>query len=77
VKTFMAFIVSLAGRWTRFIAGAVLVVGGLFLVGGPAGILIAVVGLVPLIAGGIDVCVFAPLFGYPFNGALARAAVRS
>ena len=35
---------------------------------------LAVVGLVPLAAGLLDVCVFAPLFHRPFNGARLRAA---
>jgi Inner membrane protein YgaP-like, transmembrane domain len=75
VKLFVQFMVSAAGRWTRVIAGAVLIVGGLFVVGGPVGIVVAVVGLVPLLAGAVDVCVFAPIFGYPFSGPKARAAV--
>ncbi len=75
MKVFLRFMVSAAGRWTRVIAGAVLIVGGLFAVGGPVGIVVAVVGLVPLLAGAVDVCVFAPIFGYPLSGPKARAAV--
>jgi hypothetical protein len=37
------------------------------------GIILAVVGLLPLVAGLVDVCVFAPLFGAPFSGAKVRA----
>ncbi|MCP4199783.1 MAG: DUF2892 domain-containing protein, partial [Proteobacteria bacterium] len=39
---------------------------------GPIGIIIAVVGLVPLLAGLFDVCVFAPLFNNPFRGPAIR-----
>jgi hypothetical protein len=34
---------------------------------------VAVVGLVPLVAGVFDFCVFAPLFGDPLSGAQIRA----
>ena len=74
MKHFIQFMVSAVGRWARVIAGIALIAGGLFVVGGVAGLAIALVGLVPLFAGGVDVCVFAPVFGYPFNGAKARAA---
>jgi hypothetical protein len=35
---------------------------------GTTGIIVAVIGLVPLLAGLFDVCVFAPLFRNPFKG---------
>ncbi|NNL70203.1 MAG: DUF2892 domain-containing protein [Acidimicrobiia bacterium] len=44
------------------------------LIGG-AGWILAVVGLVPLLAGAFDVCVFAPLMRKPFSGDELRAAV--
>lgn len=75
MKALFRFMVSTPGRGTRAIAGAVLVAGGLLLVGGPLGVVIALIGLVPLIAGPVDVCVFAPIFGYPFNGDRARSAI--
>ena len=56
------------GRAVRIIAGIILVVVGLFVLGGTAGIIVAVIGLVPLLAGIFDVCVFAPLFGASFYG---------
>ena len=56
------------GRAVRIIAGIILVVVGLFVLGGTAGIIVAVIGLVPLLAGIFDVCVFAPLFGASFFG---------
>ncbi len=68
-----AFLGSSAGRWTRALAGAVLVVLGLFGTGGTAGYIVAIVGLVPLAAGLFDFCLFAPIAGLPFGGALLRA----
>jgi hypothetical protein len=40
---------------------------------GTAGIVVAVVGVVPLVAGLFDFCVFAPLFGNPMSGPKIRA----
>ncbi len=36
---------------------------------------LSVVGLVPLVAGALDVCVFAPLVDAPFAGAKVRSRV--
>ena len=70
---FFAFMASVAGRITRIVAGVVLIAVGVLLGGGWWAL--AVVGLVPLAAGIVDVCVFAPLFRRPFNGARLRAAI--
>jgi len=64
---------STAGRITRAVAGIALIVVGLLVVHGTGGIILAVVGLLPLAAGAFDFCVFAPLFGAPFAGSKARA----
>lgn len=68
----IAFLVSPAGRLTRVVAGLALIGAGLLWVGGTGGIVLAVVGLVPLLAGTFDFCVFAPLFGYSLSGARIR-----
>ncbi len=62
------FLASKTGRIIRVLAGVALVVWGLLGLSGTAGIIVAVIGLVPLLAGLFDVCVFAPLFGNPFKG---------
>ncbi len=72
MTSFFAFMASVAGRTTRIVAGVVLIVGGILLGGGWWAL--AVVGLVPLSAGVLDVCVFAPLFSRPFTGRRLRAA---
>ncbi len=61
------------GRVVRIVAGVALIAGGLLAVGGAAGIIMAAVGLVPLLAGAFDVCVFSALFGGPLSGAAIRA----
>jgi hypothetical protein len=70
---FAKFMSSGLGRGLRIVVGLVLIGLGLFSVGGTGGVILAVVGAVPLLAGAVDVCLFAPLFGGPLKGAEARA----
>jgi hypothetical protein len=68
---FSKFMASTAGRAVRVIAGvALIVVGGLL---GGGWWALAVVGLVPLAAGALDVCLFNVLFGQPLSGKAVRA----
>lgn len=70
---FSKFMASTAGRLIRIVAGIVLIIVGLAVVQGTGGIILAVIGLVPLAAGVFDFCIFAPLFGQPFSGPAIRA----
>ena len=54
----------------RMVAGNVLVLAGAVI--GGAGWILAIVGLVPLLAGAFDGCVFAPLFRMLFSGGEIR-----
>jgi Na+/glutamate symporter len=63
---FARFMSSNIGRLLRIVAGLALIGIGLWVVGGTWGIVLVVVGLVPLLAGLFKFCVFAPLFGGPF-----------
>jgi hypothetical protein len=65
---FARFMSSTVGRAIRIIAGIILIILGLAVVHGAGGVIIAIVGLVPLVAGVLNFCVFAPLFGGPFRG---------
>ena len=67
------FLASTTGRLVRGAAGLALIAWGLLGLGGTAGVIVAVIGLVPLAAGVFDFCVFAPLFGAPFGGPQIRA----
>lgn len=73
MNPFVTFMASPAGRITRIVAGAALIFWGLFGLTGATGIVIAIVGLLPLVAGLADFCVFAPLFGAPMSGPRIRA----
>ena len=73
MNPFVKFMASPAGRITRIVVGIVLVALGLLVIHGTGGIIVAVVGLVPLVAGLFDFCVFAPLFGAPMSGPKIRS----
>jgi hypothetical protein len=73
MNPFVKFMASPAGRIVRIVAGAALIAWGLLGIGGTTGVIVAVVGAVPLLAGLFDFCVFAPLFGNPVSGKKIRA----
>jgi hypothetical protein len=63
---FARFMSSVSGRLLRIVAGLALIVIGLVVVTGIGGIILAIVGLVPLVAGIGNFCFFAPVFRGPF-----------
>ena len=69
---FSKFMASTAWRAVRIIAGVALIVLGALLGGGWWAL--AVVGLVPLAAGALDICLFNALFGKPLSGKVVRAS---
>lgn len=72
MDSFFKFMASPIGRLVRIVAGVILIAVGLWAVKGTAGIIVAIIGLLPLAAGVFDVCLFAPLFGKPFSGSKIR-----
>lgn len=72
---FVRFMRSIAGRLLRSAAGIALIVIGLLVVGGTGGMVTAVIGVVPLFAGVITLCLLGPLlrlncFGRPKSRAV-------
>ncbi len=63
------FMASTAGRVGRVIFGLVLIALGVGYFGGVGGWILAVIGLVPIAAGVLNVCLMSPLLGAPFWGA--------
>lgn len=63
-----------AGRLVRIVAGLALIALGLFVIGGAVGIVVAVVGLWPILAGIFNVCVIAPIIRAPFSGRAASSS---
>ncbi len=68
MKGLFGFLASSTGRWVRIVAGVVLILIALFVTKGAWSWVLGIIGLVPLLAGIFDRCVFAPLFGLPFVG---------
>ena len=74
MNPFISFMASRNGRNVRIVAGVVLVILGFFVIDNTTtGIIVMLIGLVPLAAGIFDFCVLAPLFGAPFKGSEIRA----
>lgn len=73
MNPFVKFMASTTGRIVRVVAGLALIIWGLMGLGGTVGIIVAVVGAVPLLAGIFDFCIFAPLFGAPLSGPKIRS----
>jgi hypothetical protein len=69
---FAAFMATGIGRVVRIVAGLALILVGLLVVGGTVGWIITIVGVAPLLAGLMNVCLIAPLIGAPFSGQDAR-----
>jgi hypothetical protein len=71
---FSKFMASITGRIIRIVAGILLIALGFLTAHSTAGtIILVVIGLLPLVAGIFDFCVFAPLFGSPMSGPKIRA----
>jgi hypothetical protein len=66
--SFVSFMRSTNGRLLRVVAGVVLILVGLAAVGGTGGVIIAIIGVVPLLAGIFNFCLFGPLFGVGLRG---------
>ncbi len=73
---FAQFMARPAGRWLRIVAGLILVIWGIWGLRGTTGGIVAVIGLVPLLAGVFDFCVISALLGGPFWGRTIRAAAK-
>ena len=73
MSPFVKFMISPTGRILRIVAGLALILWGLMGLGGATGIIVAIVGAVPMLAGLFDFCVFAPLFGGHLSGPKNRA----
>lgn len=72
----LEFLGSSTGRIARGIAGLILIAVGFSMTAGFWRWFLILVGLVPLAAGILDFCLFAPLFGLPFMGERLRDTFR-
>jgi hypothetical protein len=69
---FAKFINSPAGRIARVIVGMVLIIWGFTQLGTGMGIVLIIIGLVPLAAGSLDLCLISALLGGPISGKKIR-----
>lgn len=65
---FVNFMRSWAGRLLRIALGAVIVWFGWTRLGGTAGTMLALIGLVPIAAGVFNICLLGPFFGVTLMG---------
>ncbi|MGD9793233.1 MAG: DUF2892 domain-containing protein [Acidimicrobiia bacterium] len=65
--SFARFMAGPIGRGVRALVGVVMIAGGLAM-GSTGGYILAVVGLLPLVAGLANICVLGPLFKAPLSG---------
>ena len=70
MNPFVSFMASTNGRILRAVAGLALIAWGQFAGGG---LVVTLIGIVPLLAGVFDFCLLAPLFGAPLSGPKIRA----
>ena len=73
---FVGFMQSWIGRLLRVVAGLALIAVGLFVMQGVWGYVVAAIGLIPLFAGVVGICLLAPLFGYTLAGEPRRRTCR-
>jgi len=69
---FAKFINSPAGRIARVVVGIGLIVWGYTQLNTGTGIVLIVIGLVPLAAGAFDLCLISALLGGPISGEKVR-----
>lgn len=65
--SFARFMAAPLGRGIRIVAGLVLIIAGLA-IGSAGGTVLAIVGVLPLLAGALNFCAIAPLLKAPFSG---------
>ncbi len=68
--SFAQFMAGPIGRGARIAVGLALIVIGIA-TGGTGGWILAVIGLVPLAMGVLNICILAPLLKAPFSGKAA------
>lgn len=73
--SFLRFLASTAGRWTRIGVGLLIIVVGLAATSGAWLVALVLIGLVPLWAGETDHCVLAPLMKRSFRGPELRKSL--
>lgn len=61
-------LVTKNGRIGRIIVGIILIVVGLIWPNSNLGLILVIIGAIPVVAGALDICLLAPLAGLPLKG---------
>ncbi len=72
MDAFISFLQSTTGRMLRVVLGLGVIAVGILFMQGTAGFLVAVIGLIPILAALSGECAIGPLFGYTFEGQRKR-----
>jgi len=70
---FAEFMATPLGRVLRVVFGGLLIYVGLNVVHGVAGTVVALLGIVPIATGLLNLCILAPLLGAPLRGSSGAA----
>lgn len=73
MNALFSLMASPAGRLLRITAGGALVFLGLLGLDGKSDYLLTVTGFVPLLTGVLNICLLAPLLGFPLRGPVVRS----
>jgi hypothetical protein len=76
MNSFFRFMVTRVGSIIRIMVGLIFIVVGICWGQGTVGYLMVIVGLVPLLAGIFDKCIFAALFKLPSDGSELRQKIK-
>lgn len=71
MNPFIHFMASPAGRILRILAGSAIIAYGLLFTAGVNGMVIAAIGVLPIITGALNICLIGPLLGAPLRGTKA------
>ena len=69
---FACFMAKPLGRGLRVVAGLALIGWGYTMRGTTPGTVLMIVGVLPLLAGVLNLCLIAPIIGAPFSGRVAQ-----
>ena len=72
-SSFDRFINSTTGRVGRIVVGAFLVIWGCTHLGQDSAFIFIILGIIPVAAGALDLCVISPLLGGPIPGQKVRS----
>ena len=76
MNSFFRFMATRTGGIIRIIVGLILIVVGICWGQGAVGYIMVIAGLVPLVAGIFDKCLFAALFKLPSDGPVLRQKIK-